>query len=172
MERYPSSVREEISRLYERYADDVYRYGRLTLGTEDDAYDVVQETFLRAIRGWPRFRREASEQTWLLQIARNVMYDKFRRRRSEQRVMQFAQIHQTKWQDAIDHSLVIESAIRKLRESYRQVVILRHVEGLNVEETAQVLGWSENKVRSTTHRALAKLRDLLTDDEETGVWDR
>ncbi|GMA56461.1 RNA polymerase sigma (SigX) subunit [Alicyclobacillus sacchari] len=169
MEAYPPAVREEVSRLYERYADDVYRYARFALGGEDDAYDVVQEVFLRALRGWSRFRGEASERTWLLQIARNVMCDKFRRRRSEQAALRCAPVPDSKWQHTVEASVVIESAIRRLRDSYQQVVILRHIEGLTVEETAQVLGWNENKVRSTTHRALVKLRDMLSDDDETEV---
>lgn len=66
-------LEEDIRSLYEQYANDIYRYARLTLGDSSVAKDVVQEVFLRAFRSWEQFRSEANPRTWLMSITRNYL---------------------------------------------------------------------------------------------------
>ncbi|WP_156900038.1 sigma factor-like helix-turn-helix DNA-binding protein [Alicyclobacillus contaminans] len=61
----------------------------------------------------------------------------------------------------MDLMVEVAASLHQLNPSYRQVVILRYVENFSVPETAAILGWSEKKVRNSTHRAMLKLRDLL-----------
>ncbi|MCF8564573.1 hypothetical protein LLE49_07420 [Alicyclobacillus tolerans] len=60
----------------------------------------------------------------------------------------------------------VEEALGQLKDTYRQVVILRHVENFSSAETAEILCWSETKVRTTAHRAITKLREILDSNSE------
>lgn len=64
-------------------------------------------------------------------------------------------------QQDITDVMMVEDAVSKLKKTYRQVFVLRHVVDLSVAETARALGWTEGKVRITDMRALAKLREQL-----------
>lgn len=155
------TAQESIRSLYELYSNDIYRYARLTLGDSNDAYDVVQEVFLRAFRSWEGYRETSSPKTWLMSIAKNYMFDVFRKKRTERKVVDPSEIPEVAITESGGMSLEIESALSRLKDTYRQVVILRHIENYSAQETAQILNWSETKVRTTTHRAIAKLREFL-----------
>lgn len=149
------------------YAEDVYRYARLTLGDETATYDVVQVVFIRAFHAWSGYRRDANARTWPLSIARNHTYDLFRKRRTERNYLD-AHPPNTPAPDeskAVHARLAVEEALTDLKLDYRQVIVLRHIEGRSVAETGEVLGWNNAKVRTTTNRALTKLREILGGDE-------
>jgi RNA polymerase sigma-70 factor, ECF subfamily len=155
-------VEDEVRQLYEMYSHDIYRYARMTLGHSADAYDVVQEVFLRAFRSWNTYRQKSTAKTWLMSIARNYMIDLLRKRQRESTYMSSYILEETNVEStAMEVTMEIEVALSQLKSEYRQVIILRHVENLSMEETGQVLGWSVPKVRTTTHRAMVKLRSLL-----------
>ncbi|WDL95816.1 RNA polymerase sigma factor [Alicyclobacillus sp. ALC3] len=128
---------------------------------------MVQEVFLRAFRAWSTYRREANAKTFILRIARNHIYDVLRKRRTERNFLLSTHPPHVSHDasSSVDTRLQVEEALSQLKVEYRQVIALRHVEGRSVPETAQILGWSDAKVRTTTNRALAKLRDILGGDE-------
>ncbi|QSO50949.1 RNA polymerase sigma factor [Alicyclobacillus curvatus] len=162
-----SDAKEEIHRLYELYADDIYRYARLTLNDDSEANDVVQEVFFRAFKAWHSFRRDASEKTWLASIARNYIFDLIREKKiKKQFLSKYTPPYLAEEQQDITDVMTVEDAVAQLKESYRQVFILRHVEDLSVAETARTLGWTEAKVRVTDMRALIKLRGQLSRGKE------
>lgn len=165
-----TEARNAIRELFEQYQHDIYRFALYSLQNESLAYDVVQETFLRAIASWSRFRHEATPKTWLLTIARNYMYDTHRKQQKREKFVQeygplgSGTYREQGLESTIEESMVLEQAIASLKESYRQVFILRHVEELSVAETAKVLGWTEGKVRMTDFRAIGQLREMLSSD--------
>lgn len=156
---------ETIETLYNLHRHDIYRFARFTLGDASNAYDVVQEVFLRAIRSWDTFRHDSNAKTWLLSIARNLIYDSIRKRKQWEK---FAVRYEPPYvPDAtlrVETAMLLEESLTALKTTYRQVFVLRHIENLSIQEAAAVLGWSEGKVRTTDHRAVAKLREVL---EET-----
>lgn len=159
------TVREVMQSLYELYSDDIYRYARLTLGSDYDAYDVVQEVYVRACRSWSSYRGDANAKTWLLRIARNYIFDLYRRKRTERNFL--ASYNPPPVYDeaaSIQAILEIEETLALMKHEYRQVIVLRHIESLSLQETAETLGWTEAKVRTTTHRAMTKLRKILGGD--------
>lgn len=162
------SVKDEIRRLYEHYADDIYQYARLTLWDTAEAHDVVQEVFFRAFQAWERFRHDASERTWLMSIARNYLFDVLRKRRGTQDFVQTYTPQSPKDDEYANTELYIdiERVLPRLKPDHRQVFILRHVKELPVSDTAKILGWSPGKVRITDFRALAKLRSELRAGQE------
>ena len=158
-----SSARRVIDEWFDLYADDVFRFSLWLTGNRDDARDTVQEVFFRAHQGLSDFRHDASPKTWLFRIARNYVHDVHRKRRSDHR-----HIQQHRARDrtgaTFEDQVALYDALSRLPDNYRQVVVLRFAHDLSIQDTSQVLGWSSEKVRTTQHRALKRLKELLNDD--------
>jgi len=146
-----------IEHLFGAEADRIYRYARFVLGSRDEAKDVVQSTFLKAVRSWPSFRAECSPETWLWTIVRSVMRDRLRslarQRRGERLAASPVPTEQatsvsTEWQ-----TLILGLPVRE-----RQVVVLSVVSDLPAAEVATRLDLSPTNVRVIRHRALERLR--------------
>lgn len=155
-----------IDRLFKLYANDVFRYARLALGDQDEAKDVVQEVFFRAFRSWESFRRDSTAKTWLLSIARHYIVDLLRKRTRERKLHSDEMPAMRSSTMPVETFMVLEESLLKLKSNYRQVFVLRHIEQLSIHETAQTLGWSEGKVRTTDSRAIHMLRELLIADDK------
>ncbi len=165
MEQLKKDLASVIDELYDLYADELYRYARFTLRDAHLAEDVVQEVFIRAIRAWNSFRGEASARTWLWHIARNYMRDVMRRKqvRSRHSVPDPVELYDI---GAPFESLVeLEDQLSRLTDDQRHAFVLRCMQDLSVRDTAEILGWTESKVKSTLSRALTKLREQLAEPE-------
>lgn len=158
------TTEEVIDELFDLYSDDIYRFALYSLKNSNDAKDVVQEVFLKAFQSWENFRGNSHPKTWLLQIARNFMYDQFRKRRVEAKFIEnYSLSHELSNRPEASVTVMdLKHAIGKLQRNYRQVVTLRLIHDLSVDDTAQVLRWSAGKVRTTQHRALKQLKKLLS----------
>jgi RNA polymerase sigma-70 factor (ECF subfamily) len=153
----------------------LYRLARGILRNDNEAEDVVQETYVRAFTHLAEFRGDSSLSTWLSRIAMNEALGRLRRRRPgvelsslppgtlEAQIIQFPLLsatddpERTMAQREIQH--VVEAAIDELPEPFRMVFITRVVEGMNVEETADILGLKPETVKTRLHRARTMLRD-------------
>lgn len=155
--------REAIDALFDQYADDVYRFAMYAVGNPADAKDVVQEVFLRAYQGWDKYRQDANEKTWLFHIARNFISDFFRRKKTRQNAL--SNYPRVGIEDSgAGLPLEFTDAIAQLKPDHRQVISLRLIDDMSVNDTAHVLGWSPAKVRTTQHRALEHLRRIWNSD--------
>jgi RNA polymerase sigma-70 factor (ECF subfamily) len=153
----------------------LYRLARGILRNDSEAEDVVQETYVRAFTHLAEFRGDSGLSTWLSRIAMNEALGRLRRRRPgvelsslppgtlEAQIIQFPLLsatddpERTMAQREIQH--VVEGAIDELPEPFRMVFITRVVEGMNVEETADILGVKPETVKTRLFRARAMLRD-------------
>jgi RNA polymerase sigma-70 factor (ECF subfamily) len=153
----------------------LYRLARGILRNDAEAEDVVQETYVRAFTHLGEFRGESSLATWLARIAMNEALGRLRRQRPgvewtslppgtlEAQIIQFPHSgasedpEKSMAQRQIQH--VVEHAIDELPEAFRIVFITRVIEGMNVEETAEILGLRPETVKTRLHRARAMLRD-------------
>ncbi len=159
------STEEIIHSLFEQFANDVFRYARLTLGNAHDAKDVVQEVFLRAYRGWSDFRHDANEKTWLMQIARHYLVDLIRKRQTERTYLtSYEPPIMVNQQISIETMMMLEQTLATLNPAYQHVFVLRHIQQFTVIETAEILGWTQAKVRTVDHRAIYKIRQLMGDE--------
>ena len=128
------------------------------------AEDAVQETFLKAWRGWDDYRREASEKTWLMRIAVNTCRDMLRGgwfRRIDRRT-DMADLPETPEPFSAPDDTVTR-AILSLQDGLRQVVVLRYYQGLTIQETAEVLRISRRTVHYRLDKAERALRAALED---------
>jgi RNA polymerase sigma-70 factor, ECF subfamily len=153
----------------------LYRLARGILRNDGEAEDVVQETYVRAFTRLNDFRGESSLSTWLSRIAMNEALGRLRRQRPSVEIsslpqgMLEAQIIQFPLASAADDpeksmaqreiQHVVEGAIDELPEPFRLVFITRVVEGMNVEETAEILDLKPETVKTRLHRARAMLRE-------------
>jgi RNA polymerase sigma-70 factor (ECF subfamily) len=153
----------------------LYRLARGILRNDGEAEDVVQETYVRAFTRLSDFRGESSLSTWLSRIAMNEALGRLRRQRPgveisslpqgvlEAQIIQFPLMSATDdpeksmAQREIQH--VVEGAIDELPEPFRLVFMTRVVEGMNVEETAEILDLKPETVKTRLHRARAMLRE-------------
>jgi RNA polymerase sigma-70 factor (ECF subfamily) len=153
----------------------LYRIARGILRNDSEAEDVVQETYVRAFTHLESFRGDSSLATWLARIAMNEALGRLRRQRPsvelstlppgvlEAQIIQFPHSaasedpEKTVAQREIQH--VVEHAIDELPEAFRIVFITRVIEGMNVEETAELLDLKPETVKTRLHRARTMLRD-------------
>jgi len=152
---------------------------RRILNSEDDAKDAVQDAFLSAFRGLPSFEGGSLLSTWLHRIAVNAALMKLRtRRRKPERSIEtllpayledghHAEDFQ-EWNLPVDKAMMraevramVRKCIGELPDNYRTVLILRDIEELDTDETAQRLGVTPNAVKIRLHRARQALRTLL-----------
>jgi RNA polymerase sigma-70 factor, ECF subfamily len=166
----------EIMRRNNRH---LFRAARGVLRDDAEAEDVVQEAYLRAFQGLAGFRGGASLSTWLTRIALNEALGRLRRRRTMveletvevaqagggARILMFptAQAGGDPEGAAARREIrrLLEEAIDELPEAFRLVLVARDVDGMSVEETAEVLGVRPETVRTRLHRARRLLRAAL-----------
>jgi RNA polymerase sigma-70 factor (ECF subfamily) len=175
----------ELVRPYERR---VYAAALAILRNETDAEDVAQEAVLKAFANIRQFRAEARFSTWLIQITVN---EALMRRRRERRVGMegiddrheeeagYAPREFADWREIPSEALERKEVRQKLAEAlatldrkYREVFVLRDMEQLNIQETAEALGISVASVKTRLLRARLMLRDLLAGGLEQGWFSR
>ena len=152
----------------------LYRLARGILRNDSEAEDVVQEAYVRAFTHLESFRGDSSLSTWLSRITMNEALGQLRRRRPaveldalpqgvrEAEIIQFplsAAADPEKSMAQREIQAVVEHAIDELPEPFRLVFITRVIEGMNVEETAEILSLKPETVKSRLHRARNMLRD-------------
>ncbi|WDL96018.1 RNA polymerase sigma factor [Alicyclobacillus sp. ALC3] len=145
--------------LFSTYQGDVYRYARLTLNNPTAAEDIVQEVFIRVLRSWDRYRGDSTPRTWLWAIVRNCITDYARKHRRDRHHQLFEEQlgGQTDFHTSV--SFEAEQLLTVLSRDQREVVVLRLIQDWSIADTAKILKWSEAKVKTTLHRAVAKLRE-------------
>ncbi|WP_043931288.1 RNA polymerase sigma factor [Bacillus sp. EB01] len=160
------SRQEIISEWFHAYSHDVYNFLIYYTGKRD-VEDLVQETFIKALKGLDSFNYNSSPKTWLFTIARNVAIDEARKKKNRiwETIAKLDKRHEGmsgETPESIfegnEQAQELLSAIQRLKQSYRDVVILRGIKELSVAETAEVLNWTPDMVRTNYHRALKALR--------------
>lgn len=166
--------RAALERLLERHQHRVFRFGMKMCGTEEDAKDVLQDTLIAAARGIRDFRGASSVSTWLYTIARSFCIKRHRTSKfAPEHVTSFeeagAEVHDVAdaragpEENAVGRQVraALQEAIGSLEPMYREVLVLRDVEGLSAPEVAEILGLSVEAVKSRLHRARVAVRERI-----------
>lgn len=177
---------EQLMRQYNRR---LYRLARVTLRHDGDAEDALQEAYLQAYRAMGSFRGEASLGTWLSQLVMNECLNRLRKQARRDGIAPMVSIDaddSDAEDDAMDAPLaerpedtlaraqlrrLIERKLDELPGSFAAVFVLRGIEELSVEETAQSLGIPEATVRSRYFRARGLLRQSLAHELDLAQQD-
>ena len=165
-----------FGKLMQRYQNKIYRLGRRMTETDEDAEDVLQESFIKAFKSLGGFKEKSKFSTWLYRITVNLALMKLRKRKldtvslDEPVATEEGSVQRDVEDDVLDpleqlietESLeTLDMAIADLPPRYRAVFVLRHVEELSTEETARILRLTVPAVKSTLHRARKELREKL-----------
>jgi len=168
-----------IPRLMDDYADRIYGLGLRMCDDPETAQDLVQETFIRALKGWEGFDGRSEPSTWLYTIASRACQRLERRRAGEPRRMDSVErllprgertlvdlpadgATPLEWVEKQDVVRSVRRAIDSLPVDFRLPVVLKEIEGLSVEEVANVLGVKAATVKTRLHRARLLLRKELS----------
>ncbi len=171
-----------LDELVRTHQGRVYGFAMRMCRNVEDAKDILQETFLGMIRSIREFREESKFSTWLYRIAANACLKKRRRGVHDPAPEQELSLDDLMprpdaegrkpeipdWSEDAERALLrgelsqrMEAAIDKLPKEYKIVLVLRDVEGLSAEETAQAVGLSVAAVKSRLHRARVFVRKEL-----------
>jgi RNA polymerase sigma-70 factor (ECF subfamily) len=173
MARLASGDRDALAPLVERHYARLYRIALVYLRQREDALDVVQEAFVKAYVAAARWDGSAEAGPWLTRVTVNLAIDRWRRNR--RRGETFAPLADDDRAAALTDPLAspdravhgreagerVAVALRALPERQRAVVVLRHYQDMSLEEIAETLGMSLGTVKSSLHRALARMRERL-----------
>lgn len=159
-----------FSELVVRFQDRIYRYLLRLSGSQEDARELTQETFLNAYQALARWRADARLSTWLFRIAHNLALDRLRRARR----VEFVALDEaltdhiaadTPTPEAALHTrqrmAALEGALARLTAQHREILLLRDIEDMPYEDIAQVLGLSLGTVKSRIARARTALLQLM-----------
>lgn len=168
---------EAFSQLVQLYDRNVFRIAQHITHNEEDAQDVVQEAFLKAYTNLEQFQENSKFYTWLVRIAVNEALMKLRKRRTSKTVSLDDDVETEEGvmpREVADWSPnpeqiygqtelgdILKKTIQGLPPGFRTVFVLRDVEGLSTEETAETLGLSVPAVKSRLLRARLQLRERL-----------
>jgi RNA polymerase sigma-70 factor (ECF subfamily) len=169
---------DAFSNLVQHYDRRVFRMAKQITQNDDDAEDVLQESFLKAYSHLDDFQGNSKFYTWLVRIAVNEALMKLRKRRSDRTVPLDDPIDTGEdsvareiavWEDNPEQkysreemAAILDQAVQSLKPAYRTVFILRDIEEMSIEETAEALNLSISAVKSRLLRARLQLREKLT----------
>lgn len=179
LEALRNGDKAEFARLLDAYSGLIYRLGIKMVGNQQDAEDVLQETFIKAYRHIGSFKGRSQLSTWLYRIAANEALMLLRKENSRDHISleepfdnadaEQEPVQIEDWCCLPEDELMseearhyLDEALTELTPNLRAVFLLRDVEGLSTRETAEVLDLTETAVKTRLSRARLQLRELLT----------
>ena len=174
------ALKEEFERLALPHLSALYTAGYYLTGSEVEAEDLVQETYLRAFRFFHKFQPGTNCRAWLLSIQRNLFFNLYRQKRREPEMVDWEKIDQT-YETIVDRQEnaraeegdpeelffsrlmdgEVESALKELAEEFRTAILLVDIEELSYQEAAKVMGCPVGTIRSRVSRGRRFLQVTL-----------
>ncbi len=160
------------------HKDILYNFALRTTGDRDDAYDLLQETFMKAFRFWDKFEKGTNMRAWLFRIMKNSYINRYRKEIREPGMVDYDDVEnfydsirddskdsndlqQNLYRNMLSDEVI--NALQSLPEDFRTVVILCDIEQLTYEEIAEFLNCPIGTVRSRLHRGRKILEEKLHD---------
>ena len=181
LKKLKNGDRAEFARVVDAYSEMIYHLGLKMLHNPQDAEDILQETFIKAYKNFKNFKGNSKISTWLYRIASNETLMLLRKRRSlkfsleesltndEDKEEGQQVLNLMDWCCLPEKELMsgeameyLDRAIDQLSEANKIVFLLRDIEGLSTQETAQVLELSEGSVKTRLSRGRLHLREILS----------
>ena len=169
-----NNTEDAFNILVQRYKNPLTNFVFRFLGDYTACADVVQETMIKVYRYKDSYSSVAKFSTWVYTIAGNLARTEYKRQRRQNifSINDYGEEHQTydlpdetyRPDVAADSGLkdeIIQKALLKVKETYREAVILRDIQGLSYEEISEILGVNEGTVKSKINRGRAQLQELL-----------
>ena len=168
---------EAFGEIYDAYVDPIYRFIYFKVSSAEQAEDLTSETFLKAWQYLKEKRDVPHLQALLYSVARTVVIDYYRAAAAERGDVPLDETQASTLTDdasekllrdvetKFDTTKVIEK-LRRLKDEYREVIVMKYLDELNTREIASVLGKSSANVRVLLHRATKALQDVISHDQQ------
>ena len=174
LEFQKNNTEDAFNILVQRYKNPLTNFVFRFLGDYESCNDVVQETMIKVYRYKDSYSSVAKFSTWVYTIAGNLARTEYRRQRRRNifSINDYGDDHKTydlpdesNRPDVITDSRIkdeiIQKALLKVKETYREAVILRDIQGMSYEEISEIIGVNEGTVKSRINRGRAQLQELL-----------
>jgi len=173
---YLKGDEKSLEILIKRYLNPIYSFIYYYINNQEEAEDITQEVFIKVWRNLKKFDQSKNFKTWIFSIAKNTCVDKTRKKQKEIPFSKFENKNgkNTVLETIVDKSLLpnnilekketiklLNSKIKKLSKKYRQVLILKHNEGLTFQEISNILKEPVNTIKSRYRRALLHLKEII-----------
>ncbi len=160
--RQAKKDKQALGELYEALFDRVYAYFFYRVAIQEVAEDLTQQLFLKVISALASYRLTRRPfSAWVFKIAHNLLVDYYRQKKDEVTLevgLPFEDKSAQAELEQLEERAILEKALRKIKDDYREVVYLRFLVGLSVKETAYAMGRSESAIKLLQLRALRALR--------------
>ena len=165
---------EAYGKLYDEYVKRIYRFVYFKISNHEEAEDITSEVFLKAWNYLKDKKEVKSFAGLLYRIARNSVIDHYRARAAKPVIIStVTSVEETievgdggEWTEKLQIKLESDEillAIKRLKQEYQEVLTLRYVDELTIDEIAEIVGKGKIAVRVTLHRALKKLEEITKD---------
>lgn len=177
LDRLKKRDQEAFTRAYDENVADIYRFVYFKIGSEEEAKDLTSAIFLKT---WNHIQNNTLEdaktlRALLYKVARNVIIDHYRDKGSQRALSLDDENNPIEIVDETDHTEaldkrqdleLIKSKLPLLKEEYREIIIMRFINDLDLEEIADITQKRKGNVRVLLHRALTALRELVEERED------
>ena len=154
---------QDIEEIYNNYAQIVYKYIFCLTKNKELSEDIVQETFLVAVKNIDKFRGESKISTWLCQIAKFILYKDIRKKEKQKNISLEDVENELITENSLEENIFLQEdkldllkKIQKLNEETKSVMYLKLLGGLKIEEIAEIMNKTPNWVRVTYFRGKQK----------------
>ena len=167
MERTNKTKKEVFLKAYDQYADSLFKFAYFKTSDRDVAKDITQETFTKTWEFLQKGEEVLNLRSFLYQVMRNIIIDYYRKKKSlslDKQLEQGIDVSETNKESQVYERSEEKEAIRKLNsleEMYREILELRFIQDLSVNEIAEMLKVSPNVVSVRINRGLEKLRQAM-----------
>lgn len=172
-------MKEVFADLYEKYHHELFQFLFYMVKNREQAEDLVQDVYIKVLKSYQNFKGNSSEKTWIFSIAKHSAIDWFRKQsRWNKRLGQSVDDEESNVQLQDEAPLPEEMVIQneEIQRLYKcleyctvdqkMVIILRYIQSFSITETADILNWTESKVKTTQHRGIKALKAFLEKSNE------
>ncbi|WP_047985977.1 RNA polymerase sigma factor [Ornithinibacillus californiensis] len=160
-------AKQQLEEWYHLYSVDVFRFIFILIGDREKAKDLTHDTFLKAFQSVHSFQHKTSDKNWLYKIARNTTIDEMKRKKPFYYAVEnlFSLTDNRPNPEEMvalgEREEQLYLSLRKIKRPYQEVIVFRKIKQLSIKETAEILGWRENKVKVYLHRGLEDLKKQM-----------
>jgi len=175
LSRLKNNNKEAFIEAYDLYVDEIHRFVFFKVGSKEEAEDITSAVFLKTWNYIQETERlvEKTLKALLYKIARTTIIDHYRKKSNQ---VNFSIDDEEKGFDLVDEKQdlqksfeiandfdLVQKKLQELKDEYREIILLRYINELSIDEIAKQLGKSKGNIRVLTHRALKALSDLVSE---------
>ena len=159
---------DEFNTLIDQHSREIFAYLWRMMRDQQDAEDALQETFLRAFRGYPGLQDDSNLRAWLFKIATNLAYTHLKRRtRLATYVTDLTEFRPITDSDKLEQRDLLEAvlgAVERLPHKQQAALMLRNYQGFSYQEIGMALDCSSESARANVYQAVKKLRNQFSEE--------